>query len=159
MMTSRQIDLVKQSFRLVEPIIDEAATVFYRRLFETEPSLQRLFHKLPREQARLLAQTLTIVVDSIDNASHFRVVADALGSRCANYGMRDEHFEAVGQALLWTLENGLKGAFTSEVRDAWVAACGWLAFTVQRAMSRCRADPQVGRHAHPAMPPDPCSES
>ena len=42
----------------------------------------------------------------------------------------------VGEALLWTLEKGLKDAFTSEVRDAWVVAYSWLAFTMQRAAAR-----------------------
>ena len=58
-MTSRQIDLVQQSFRLIEPIIDDAAVVFYERLFEIDPSLQRLFPTSRRGQARLLAETLT----------------------------------------------------------------------------------------------------
>jgi len=133
MMTSRQIDLVQQSFRLIEPIIEEAAVVFYERLFEIDPSLERLFHKLPREQARLLAETLTIIVDAIDHPALLRVAAEALGARCAGYGVRNEQYEAVGQALLWTLEHGLKDAFTSEVRGAWMAAYGWLAFIVQRA--------------------------
>ena len=49
-------------------------------------------------------------------------------------------YETVGQALLWTLESGLKNAFTSEVRDAWVAAYSWLAFTMQRAAAAYAAD-------------------
>ena len=51
----------------------------------------------------------------------------------------------VGEALLWTLEKGLKDAFTSEVRDAWVVAYSWLAFTMQRAAARhADAGPQTG---------------
>jgi hemoglobin-like flavoprotein len=159
MMTSRQIDLVQQSFRLIEPIIDDAAVVFYERLFEIDPSLQRLFHKSPRGQARLLAETLAIVVDGIDHPAQLRGAAEALGPRCAGYGVRDENYEAVGQALLWTLENGLKDTFTSEVREAWVAAYSWLAFTVQRAAACCRADARIGGRTPDTMPPHPDPES
>lgn len=135
-MTLRQIELVQQSFRLIQPIIDDAAILFYERLFEIDPSLQPMFRRSRREQARLLAQTLTVVVKGIDRPSQLRSAVEALGERHAGYGVRDEHYEAVGQALLWTLESGLKDAFTSEVRDAWVAAYGWLAYTMQRAAAR-----------------------
>lgn len=133
MLTARQMDLVQQSFRLIETIIDDAAGLFYDRLFEIDPSLQRMFHRSRRDQARLLAQTLTVVVKGIDRPRQLRGAVEALGRRHAGYGVRDEHYETVGKALLWTLEAGLKDAFTPEVRDAWVAAYSWLAYTMQRA--------------------------
>jgi hemoglobin-like flavoprotein len=140
MMTSRQVGLVQQSFGLIQPIIDDAAILFYERLFEIDPSLQRLFHRPRREQARLLAQMLTVVVKGIDRPAQLRGAVEALGKRHAGYGVSDKHYEEVGQALLWTLEAGLKDAFTSEVRDAWVAAYSWLAFTMQRAAAACHGD-------------------
>lgn len=133
MLTARQMDLVQQSFRLIETIIDDAAGLFYDRLFEIDPSLQRMFHRSRRDQARLLAQTLTVVVKGIDRPTQLRGAVQALGRRHAGYGVRDEHYETVGKALLWTLEAGLKDAFTPEVRDAWVAAYSWLAYTMRRA--------------------------
>ena len=135
-MTLRQIELVQQSFRLIQPIIDDAAILFYDRLFEIDPSLQSMFRRSRREQARLLAQTLTVVVKGIDRPSQLRGAVEALGERHVGYGVRDEHYEAVGQALLWTLETGLKDAFTSEVRRAWMTAYGWLAYTMQRGAAR-----------------------
>ena len=138
MMTSRQVQLVQHSFGLIQPIIEDAAILFYQRLFELDPSLQSMFQKPRREQARLLAQTLTVVVKGIDRPAHLRNAVEALGQRHAGYGVHNEHYETVGLALLWTLEMGLKDAFTQEVRDAWVAAYGWLAFTMQRAA--CRED-------------------
>jgi hypothetical protein len=39
----------------------------------------------------------------------------------------------VGAALLWTLEQGLGEAFTPEAREAWAAAYGLLATTMQDA--------------------------
>ena len=140
MMTGRQINLVQQSFGLIEPIIDDAAILFYERLFEIDPSLQRLFQRSRRDQARLLGQTLTVVVKGIDRPAQLRGAVMALGERHASYGVRDEHYDTVGRALLWTLEAGLKDSFTSEVRDAWVAAYGWLAYTMQHAAAAYRAE-------------------
>ena len=45
-MTSRQISLVQDSFQLVQPILEDAAMLFYRRLFELDPSLRSLFQIL-----------------------------------------------------------------------------------------------------------------
>jgi hemoglobin-like flavoprotein len=135
-MTLRQIEIVQKSFRLIQPIIDDVAILFYERLFEIDPSLRHMFHRPRREQARLLAQTLTVVVDQIDHPSQLRRAVEALGQRHVGYGVRDEHYAMMGEALLWTLEKGLKNAFTSEVRDAWVVAYSWLAFTMQRAAAR-----------------------
>jgi hemoglobin-like flavoprotein len=140
MMTARQIELVQQSFGLVEPIIDDAAVLFYERLFEIDPSLRQMFQRPRREQARLLAQTLKVVVKGIDRPAQLRNAVKALGERHAGYGVRDENYATVGEALLWTLEAGLKDAFTSEVRDAWVAAYSWLAFTMQSAAAGYRAN-------------------
>ena len=144
-MTLRQIELVQQSFRLIQPIIDDVAILFYKRLFEIDPSLRHMFHRPRREQARLLAQTLSVVVKQIDRPSRLRGAVEALGQRHVGYGVRDEHYAMVGEALVWTLEKGLKDAFTSEVRDAWVVAYSWLAFTMQRAAARhAAAGPQTG---------------
>ena len=48
----------------------------------------------------------------------------ALGRRHAGYGVRPEHYDTVGAALLWTLEQGLGDAFTDDVRAAWAEAYG-----------------------------------
>jgi len=56
-----------------------------------------------------------------------------LGERHGRYGVRDEHYDTVAEALLWTLHKGLGAAFTPEVREAWVAAYGVLAGTMKEA--------------------------
>jgi len=132
-MTREQISLVQNSFQKVQPVLAEAAQMFYDRLFELDPALRRLFHGPADEQARKLAQALTIVVTAIDRPDQIRGAVEALGRRHVGYGVRDEHYSTVGAALLWTLEQGLGDAFTSPVREAWAAAYGWLAFTMQRA--------------------------
>ena len=49
------------------------------------------------------------------------------------YGVRDEHYAIVGQALLDTLAIGLGSAFTAEVRAAWTETYLVLAGVMQRA--------------------------
>ena len=132
-MTSQQVELVQSSFRLVQPVLESAAATFYERLFDLDPSLRSLFRTTREHQARMLAVALTSVVTSLGHPDRIKDAVEALGRRHVGYGVRDEHYTTVGAALLWTLEAGLGDAFTPETREAWAAAYGWLAFTMQRA--------------------------
>ena len=127
-MTPRQIDLIRASWSAVEPIADTAATLFYDHLFELDPAIRRLFRRTDlAAQRKILMQTLTVVVKSLDKLDTIVPAVQALGRRHAGYGVRSEHYESVGIALLWTLEQGLGEAFDDETREAWAAAYGTLA--------------------------------
>ncbi len=56
-----------------------------------------------------------------------------LGRRHAGYGVTEAHYDTVGAALLWTLEQGLGASFTPEVRAAWASAYGVLAGAMKAA--------------------------
>lgn len=127
-MTPTEVGLIKASWTAVEPIADTAAELFYGRLFELDPALQRLFRRTDMAaQRKVLMQTLTVVVKSLDRLDQIVPAVQALGRRHAGYGVRAEHYDTVGAALLWTLEQGLGDGFTPEVRDAWTQAYGTLA--------------------------------
>jgi nitric oxide dioxygenase len=127
-MTPTDIDRIRASWAAVEPIADTAAGLFYGRLFELDPAIERLFRRTDMPaQRKVLMQTLTVVVKSLDKLDQIVPAVQALGRRHAGYGVREEHYATVGAALLWTLERGLGDAFTPEVRDAWADAYGILA--------------------------------
>ena len=63
-----------------------------------------------------------------------------LGARHVRYGVRTEHFDVVGAALLWTLEQGLGERFTPAVRDAWIAAWDVIADAMRTGMRRAEAE-------------------
>jgi hemoglobin-like flavoprotein len=120
-MTPRQIELVQASFQTVQPIADQAAHRFYSRLFQIDPALRRMFHGDMGEQGRKLMQVLGAGVGALRQADRILPVLEDLGRRHAGYGINDEHYATVGAALLWTLEQELGEAFTSEVKNAWAA--------------------------------------
>jgi hemoglobin-like flavoprotein len=136
-MTPRQQNLIKESFGMVAPIADQAATIFYARLFELDPSLQRLFAATDMEaQRKNLMQTLTVVAKSIDKLDAIVPAVEALGRRHAGYGVTPEMFATVGQALIDTLATGLGDAFTTETRNAWIDAIGILASVMIGSMEQ-----------------------
>ena len=132
-MTATHVALVQASFEHVRPILEPAAVMFYDRLFELDPSLRSLFRSSREAQAQKLAQALTVVVKGLEHPAQLRGAIEALGRRHAGYGVREEHYTTVGEALLWTLEQGLGAAFTPEVRAAWEDGYGWLAFVMREA--------------------------
>jgi hypothetical protein len=52
MITSQQVKLVQTSWAMVAPISEQAAALFYGRLFELDPSLQGLFRSDLKEQGK-----------------------------------------------------------------------------------------------------------
>ena len=132
-MTATHVALVQASFEHVRPILEPAALMFYERLFELDPSLRSLFRGSREAQAQKLAQALAVVVKGLEHPAQLRGAIEALGRRHAGYGVRDEHYTTVGEALIWTLEQGLGAAFTPDVRAAWGDAYGWLAFVMREA--------------------------
>lgn len=133
MITSHQVDLVQSSFAKVGPIADAAAAMFYERLFELDPSLKPMFRGDMSEQGKKLMDMLKMVVANLRNLDRLIPGVRALGERHSVYGVRDEHYETVGTALLDTLERGLGSFFTDDVRDAWAAAYTVLANTMKEA--------------------------
>ena len=139
-MTPEQQTLVADSWTQVAPIADQAATIFYTRLFELDPSLRRLFaHTDMAAQRKNLVQTLTVVVRSIDRLDTIVPAVEALGRRHVGYGVRPPDFTTVGQALLDTLAAGLGDAFTPECRRAWAMAYGILSGIMIGAMEEAAA--------------------
>jgi hemoglobin-like flavoprotein len=139
--TPDQKVLVQQSFRLVEPIADTAAELFYSRLFEVDPSLRHLFRGDMREQRRKLMQMLTVAVRGLDQLDAIVPAVQALGRRHVGYGVQPQHFDTVGAALLWALAQGLGPAFTTDVRNAWAAVYDILSSVMKASMSEASLRP------------------
>lgn len=133
-MTPEQKALVQETWRHVVPIADVAASLFYGRLFQIDPSTRDLFAgvDLERQQKKLI-RALAMVVGALDRIEALVPTIEDLGRRHSGYGVTDEHYDSVGAALLWTLEQGLCEAWTAEVKEAWTAAYGLLAGVMRDA--------------------------
>jgi nitric oxide dioxygenase len=129
---------IRSSFAQIEPIAGLAATLFYSRLFEIAPDSQALFRYSlgtpgMAQQGAKLMQTLGLAVAQLDSLEGLTPTIKALARRHVDYGVTAAHYDAVGAALLWTLEQGLGAEFTPEVRAAWAALYTALADTMRQA--------------------------
>ena len=140
-MSPEQVALVQESFKKVQPIAAQAADLFYGRLFEIAPALRALFpDDLADQKTKLMAMLGAAVVNLHKLETIVPAVQD-LGRRHAGYGVTAEHYKPVGEALIWTLEQGLGEAFTAPVRAAWVETYMTLAGAMQAAAAEKAAAP------------------
>ena len=142
-MTTEQKHIIRQTFDLVAPMADSAAATFYRRLFELDPSLRAMFPPVLVEQGRKLMQMLGAAVGLLERPQQLIPVLESLGKRHAGYGVRDAHYDTVGEALLWTLERGLGPVFTPEVKAAWASLYGVVATTMKNAATAKPAEREL----------------
>jgi len=135
--------LVKTTWAMVVPIADVAATLFYERLFALDSSLLPMFDRTDmKEQRRKLLAALGTVVNGLDNLEPLIPVLENLGRNHSRYGVKDAHYETVGAALLWTLEQGLGEAWTPAAKAAWTQSYGTVA-NVMRSAAESPAMPAV----------------
>lgn len=131
-MSPTEIKYVQDSFMKVLPISDTAATIFYDKLFELDPSTKALFSNMTK-QKKVLMDTLKTVVYSLHEFNTVRPAVRELGKRHVRYQVQEKHYNTVGQALLYALEKGLGDDFTPEVKQAWVTAYTFLANIMKEA--------------------------
>jgi hemoglobin-like flavoprotein len=134
-MTPEQTHLVQRSFEQAQPQAEAVATLFYDRLFHLDPALRPLFQGDIAEQRRKLMAMLHIAVHDLDRIEEILPALRELGRRHAEYGVRDSHYDTVGEALLWTLRQTLNAEFIPEVESAWRAVYHLLATTMQAGAS------------------------
>jgi hemoglobin-like flavoprotein len=129
-----QIQLVQTTWKKLLPIENEAARLFYERLFALDPGARALFRAGDlREQGRKLTAMITTTVNGLSRLDTIVPAVRALGGRHAGYGVTADHYDTVGAALIWTLELGLGDDFTPEVRAAWFDVYTLLADTMKSA--------------------------
>jgi len=138
-MTPKQVELVQGTWKKVLPIADTAAEMFYAKLFSLDPEIKPLFKGDMKSQGKKLMVMIGTAVGGLSQLGTIVPAVQALGQRHVKYGVKDKHYETVGAALLWTLEQGLGDAFTPEVKAAWATTYGVLARTMKDAASTVTA--------------------
>lgn len=135
----KQIEMVQSTWKMVLPIADTAAELFYGKLFSLDPALKPLFKGDMKAQGRKLMQMIGTAVNGLTNLGAIVPAVQDLGRRHVKYGVKDKDYDTVATALVWTLGQGLGEKFTPEVKDAWVAAYTVLAKTMKDAAATAPA--------------------
>ena len=132
-MTPEQVQIIKLTFAQAMNSKDQIGKLFYERLFAIAPDTKALFRGRIDEQARKLMDTLALAIASLRDTPTLVSTLEALAKRHVGYGVRDDHYDKVGEALLWTLQQGLGKAFTPHAREAWTALYGTVSTVMRNA--------------------------
>src|SRR5262245_20062282 len=110
-MTPEELQMIRLTFVLVMDRKIETGQMFYDRLFAIAPDTKALFRGDMNAQVQKLMDTLAMAIASLRDLPSLAVMLQAMAMRHRNYGVRDEHYDKVGEALLWTLAAILGPAF------------------------------------------------
>ena len=119
-MTERQIALVKKTWKIyreIDPVL--IGDVFYSKLFSDAPGLRSMFTTERAVQSKKLVDMLSMIMGRLDKLEQITEDIEQLGLRHKGYGVKLSHYDLVGNALLWTLQQGLGREWTEEVAEAW----------------------------------------
>lgn len=123
--------ILRTSFELVIDRRPDLTLRFYEILFERYPHLQRLFSRDRTAQSKMLAGAIAAVLDHLEDAPWLQQTLGALGAKHVGYGVTDEMYNMVGDALLATLAEVAAEAWTPVVADQWTLAFGAIASMMQ----------------------------
>jgi hemoglobin-like flavoprotein len=122
-MQEAEIVMLEKSFAEVAAVREQAAELFYERLFVHDPSLRAMFANADmKEQGRKLMMALSLVISSLRKLDTVVPALEMLAVKHVGYGVRDEHYATVGRALIETLSLFFANRFTPEHRRVWTFA-------------------------------------
>lgn len=127
MLTAEEIFRVRSSFDMVFANSTDMTTTFYDRVFELAPEFRPMFPADMSVLKRDFLSKLAVLVGSLDRTTGLLSGADILGRNHQHYGVKPEHYQVVGEALLWSLARGLGPHWTDEVEQAWRKVYGVIA--------------------------------
>ena len=136
-MTEAEIRSVKQSWRTlraIDPTI--VGDLFYSKLFMANPSLRNMFPKKMDAQYNKLMDMLSVIIARLDRIDELSDDIAAMARRHVHYGVRPAHYKLVGNALLWTLKQGLGQDWTPNVEKAWAECYSLLSGVMMKAAEK-----------------------
>src|SRR5262245_4661872 len=110
------------SWAVVAQYGDQVPLFFYSRLFVAHPELRDMFPLSMEAQRDKLVAALGSVVSGVDDLPAIVPVLDQLGRDHRRFAVVRDHYPAVGEALLGTLEHFLGDDWTPELAADWVRA-------------------------------------
>lgn len=103
---------------------------FYSKLFSHNQSLRKMFPNNMNLQYQKLMNMISTIIARLDRPGELTDELNAMANRHVQYGVRPGHYKLVGDALLWTLKQGLGNDWTPEAEAAWTKCYALLSETM-----------------------------
>ena len=132
-MNAAQQELVRTTFASLVVMPEVAGALFYERLFATNPRFRLLFKSDMRVQGVKLMAMLAMIVYNLPQPGEVAPAIQQLAVRHIDYGVNLTDYDALREALLWTLEQALGEDLTPAAREAWLVCYDELAAEMKAA--------------------------
>ncbi|MEV6735258.1 globin domain-containing protein [Streptomyces sp. NPDC051364] len=126
-LSAHEIELIRASVSVVEPLAAEMTVYFYAILFARYPEVRPMFPPGMDAQRGRLLRSLLRIVDLVDDPESLVRFCGHLGRDHRKFGTLSEHFPAVGECLLASLARYAGPAWTADIAAAWTKAYGAVA--------------------------------
>ncbi|PVZ69491.1 globin domain-containing protein [Pelagibaculum spongiae] len=119
-MSIQRNQLIQHNWQGLDGVNQGFAEAYYKKLFELDPTLQSLFPAKMQGQIDKLNQTMTTLVDAIDQLESMKPSLRALGQKhYFIYFAEKAHYPLFGEALIETLKQFSGDSWTDETEQAW----------------------------------------
>ena len=132
-MNAAQQELVRTTFARLAVMPEVAGALFYEQLFAATPSFRPLFKNDMRIQGVKLMTMLAMVVYNLPELGKILPAIHDLAVRHVEYGVKIADYDAVREALVWTLDQALGEDFTPAAQEAWTVCYDELADEMKAA--------------------------
>lgn len=120
-MTTHQLQLIRETFPVLQEAAGPLAGLFYGRLFQIDPAVRPMFRTDIGVQGRKFTDMLETLVEGLNDFNWQKSELRAMGLRHVAYGVVPEHYDALAAAFLWAVSQVLETRFNSDVKAAWAA--------------------------------------
>ncbi|MGW4897067.1 globin domain-containing protein [Kitasatospora sp. NPDC004240] len=117
--TARDIELIRDSLAVVEPVADRATAHFYALIFLHHPEVRALFPAAMDVQRDRLFRALLAAARGAHDPEALRAHLGALGRGHRRYGTLTGHYGPVGECLVEALARFSGSRWDSETELAW----------------------------------------
>lgn len=139
-MTSRQKQLIRETFPAIREVAGPLVQLFYGRLFQIAPAVRPMFRNDIGIQARKFSDMLEALVEGLEDFDQQRPALRAMGLRHVAYGVTPAHYDTLSTAFLWALGHMLYPDFSPESKDAWAALIAEVSSTMQAGAAELPAN-------------------
>ncbi|MCG6970061.1 MAG: globin domain-containing protein, partial [Gammaproteobacteria bacterium] len=128
------VQTLEQTYKLLQPNLQDVVQSFYDRLFARYPNVKPLFSGTTQAaQEKKLLTALNVVVKNLRKPETLVNTLLTLGERHKVYGAMPEHYAAVASVLLDVFKDFTGDVWTPKVQDAWGTALETIAATMLKA--------------------------
>ncbi len=114
--------LIRESYAKLVPVSSETSGIFYDNLFSVNPDLRSLFREDLQEQGMKFMSTIGVLVGLLDKPAILHERVRLLGEGHTAFGLTEEDYQNMEEALLLTLSQALRQEFSVEAQSAWRSA-------------------------------------